>query len=102
MFVPLKGTPTWRHQKIFLNLGKAFFPNISHMKYRTDLIPGEAFCIFILFNFQILDFLHLTVCIFFNSIFDGVTVKIDSFETREWIKVDWKEKGNISRNPWLA
>ena len=83
--MPLKGTPTWRHQKSFLNLGKAFFPNISHMKYRTDLIPGEAFCIFILFNIQILDFLHLTAfnCIFFNSIFDGVTVKIDSFENRE-------------------
>ena len=27
------------------------FPNISHMKYRTDLILGEAFCIFIFFYF---------------------------------------------------
>ena len=52
------------------------------MKYRKDLIPGEAFCIFIFFNFLILDFLRFTVCIFFNFIFDGVTVKIDSCENR--------------------
>ena len=27
------------------------FPNISHMKLRTDLILGEDFCIFIFFHF---------------------------------------------------
>ena len=27
------------------------FPNISHMKYRTDLILGEALCIFYLLLF---------------------------------------------------
>ena len=30
---------------------KPFFPNISPMKYRTDLILGEAFCIFVFFYF---------------------------------------------------
>ena len=33
-----------------INLGKTFFPKISHMNYRTDLILGEDFCIFIFFH----------------------------------------------------
>ena len=35
----------------FINLGKTFFPNISHLKYFTDLIFGKAFCIFMFFRF---------------------------------------------------
>ena len=31
------------------------FPNISHVKYRTDLLLGEDFCIFIFFQSPILD-----------------------------------------------
>ena len=31
------------------------FPNISHMKYRTDLLLNEDFCIFIFFHSPILD-----------------------------------------------
>ena len=44
------------------------------MKYHTNLIIGEAFCIFYLSSFisQILDFLYRLVSIF---IFDGLTVK---------------------------
>ena len=52
IFVPLKGTPTWRRHTKLINLGKTFFPNISHMKYRTDLILGEAFCIIFLIFFH--------------------------------------------------
>ena len=35
----------------FINLGKPFFRMASHIKYRTDLILGEAFCMFIFFYF---------------------------------------------------
>ena len=31
------------------------FPNISHMKYRTDLLLGDDFCILTLFHSPILD-----------------------------------------------
>ena len=48
IFVPLKGTPTWR----FINLGKTFFQRFAYeILYHTDLILGEAFCIFIFFYF---------------------------------------------------
>ena len=46
IFVPLKGTQT-QSFKIWVNV----FPNILHMKYRTDLILGEALWIFIFFYF---------------------------------------------------
>ena len=35
-----------------INVGKTFLRNISHMKKHTDLILGEAFCIFIFFHFS--------------------------------------------------
>ena len=59
----------------FIKLGKTFFPNMSYMKYRRDLILGEALCIFILFRFldsglSVLNDLHL--------FFDDVTVKTDN------------------------
>ena len=47
----LKGTPTWRFHSKLYKFGLNVFPNISHMNYRTDLILGEAFCIFIFFYF---------------------------------------------------
>ena len=51
IFVPLKGTQTWRRHTKLCKFGQNVFPNISHMKYRTDLILGEAFCLFIFFYF---------------------------------------------------
>ena len=45
------------------------------MKYRTDLILGEAFCIFIFFYF-IDSGLSVMVC---NFIFDCVTVKTENY-----------------------
>ena len=36
----------------YINCGKTFFPNISDMKYCTDLILGKAFSKFIFFNFS--------------------------------------------------
>ena len=44
------------------------------MKYRTDLILGEAICILIFFRFPDSGLSVLNVCIF---IFDGVTVKTE-------------------------
>ena len=43
----LKGTPTWcLHTKPHsVYIWVKCFPNISQMKYHTDLILGEAFCI---------------------------------------------------------
>ena len=37
---------------------KRFSEYLARMKYRTDLILGEAFCIFIFFHSQIQDFLY--------------------------------------------
>jgi len=50
IFMPLKGTPTWRLQTKLYKIWQNVFPNISHMKYRIDLILEEAFCIFIVFH----------------------------------------------------
>ena len=47
---PLK-TPTWISIQIYINLGKTFFPNLSHTRSHTDLILGQAFCIFIFVHF---------------------------------------------------
>ena len=46
----LKGTPTWcLHTKPHsVYIWVKCFPNISQMKYHTDLILGEAFCIHLL------------------------------------------------------
>ena len=50
-FSILEGTPTWRlHTKLY-KFGYIVFPNISQMKYHTDLTFDEAFCIFIFFYF---------------------------------------------------
>ena len=58
IFKPLKGTPTWRlHTKLY-KFGQNIFPSILHMKYRTDLILGWAFCIFSSFFSRILNCLY--------------------------------------------
>ena len=51
-FVPLKGTTTWRrhHTKPY-KFGQNVFPKTSHMNYRTGLVLGEGFCIFIFWHF---------------------------------------------------
>ena len=70
--MPLKGTPTWRlHTKPY-NFGKNVFRNISHMKYLTDLILGEAFCIFIFFHFPDSGL----------SVFNGLHERLDSSHER--------------------
>ena len=51
IFVPRKGTQTWRRHTKLRKFGSNGFSNISHLKYRTDLILGEAFCLFIFFYF---------------------------------------------------
>ena len=47
----LKGTPTWRFHTKLYKFRLTVFPNISHLKYFTDLILGKGFCIFIFFHF---------------------------------------------------
>ena len=75
IFAPFNVTPTWRlHTKPY-KFGKNVFSNISHMDYRTDLVLGEAFCIFNFSHFPDSGLSVLTAwfsCIF---VFDGVTVK---------------------------
>ena len=62
----------------FIILGKTFFPKISHMKYCTDLILGEAFCIYIFFH---LSDSRLPVFKGFHFNFDGVT----GCENHQWL-----------------
>ena len=64
IFVPRKGTPTWRLHTKLSKSGENVFPNILLMNYCTDLILGKAFCIFIFFHFpdaelSVLTGLHL-------------------------------------------
>ena len=67
--------PSRVHQHGVFILGYVF-PNISHMKYRTDLILGEGFCIFIFFLFP----RFWTFCINWFEIFgfEGVIVKTEN------------------------
>ena len=51
ILVFLKGTPTWRFHTKLYKFRLTVFPNISHLKYFTDLILGKGFCIFIFFHF---------------------------------------------------
>ena len=48
---PLKGHQHGISIQIYVNLGKTFFPNFPHTRSNTDLILGQAFCIFIFFHF---------------------------------------------------
>ena len=57
------------------------------MKYRTDLILGEAFCIFIFFYSPDFGLGIFYGCIF---IFDGVTVKTEDKQLLFFIRLyDW-------------
>ena len=47
----LKGTPTWRFHTKPYKFRQTVFPDISQLKYFTDLILGKGFCIFIFFHF---------------------------------------------------
>ena len=69
--MPVQGTPTWR-----LHWLGYIFPNISHVKYRTDLILGEAFCKVHLLLFPRFG----TSCInwFEIFVFEGVIVKTEN------------------------
>ena len=59
LVLEVKGTPAWRLQQSFINLGTTFFwISVLHMKYCTDLILGKAFCIFIFFHFPRLSVLN--------------------------------------------
>ena len=69
---PSKGYKHGVSIKSLIDLGKKFFPNISHMNHHTDLIFGEVFCTFIFFHFSDPGISALTVCI---VLFDGMTVK---------------------------
>ena len=70
--MPLKGTPTWRLYTKPYKFGKNVFRNISHMKYLTDLILGEAFCIFTFFHFPDSGL----------SVFNGLHERLDSSQER--------------------
>ena len=48
---PVKGHQHGISIQIYINLGKTFFPNFSHTRSHTDLILGQAFCIFIFVHF---------------------------------------------------
>ena len=94
--MPLKGTPTWRlHTKPY-KFGKNVFPNISHMKYLTDLILGEAFCIFIFFHFPDSG-LSVLSGLYFYSFFDGVILK----KTCLTAKLRSKSRSQIQIYPFL-
>ena len=51
ILVSLKKTPPWRFHTKLHKFGYNVCLNISHLKYCTDLILGEAYCIFIFFHF---------------------------------------------------
>ena len=50
-FVLLEGTPCCLPEQSFVNLGETLFRISRIWNYRTDLILGEAFCIFIYSHF---------------------------------------------------
>ena len=71
---PLKGDHHGVSIQSLIKVGKTFFRiSSSHINYRTNLILGEDFCVYLSsFISQILDLLYWLVCIF---IIDGMTVK---------------------------
>ena len=67
-FVLLKGTPCCLPEQSFVNLGETLFRISRIWNYRTDLILGEAFCIFIYSHFpdyglSVLSGLHFFDCV---------------------------------------
>ena len=67
------------------------------MNDRTDLILGEAFCIFIIISFvsQILEFLYW---LFFIFIFDGVTLKTQNKNKTYYFLTDVPCQKNNNNN----
>ena len=75
----LKGTPTWRFHTKLYKFRQIVFPNISHLKYCTDLIFGKTFCIFIFFHFpvskcSVLNDLHL-----YSSLRDSANQELNMY-----------------------
>ena len=87
IFVPLKGTPTWRLIQSLINLGKPFF-RISHIcNIAQTWFLARLFVYLSSFISQILDFLYWLVCIF---IFDGMTVKTENSITNQYMLWCWQ------------
>ena len=87
IFVPRKGTPTWRLIQSLINLGKPFF-RISHIcNIAQTWFLARLFVYLSSFISQILDFLYWLVCIF---IFDGVTVKTENSITNQYMLWCWQ------------
>ena len=79
IFVPLKGTPTWRLFTKLYKFGYNAFPNISHMKYRTDPILGETFCISLVIFFSFPRFWTFCIDWFASSLLlMAVTMKTET------------------------
>ena len=73
MYVPLRGTPTWRLHTELYKFQSNVLANNSTMGYRTDLRLGNVVYLFI--ALQILGFFHQLVLIL---MFYGVTVKTEN------------------------
>ena len=84
--VILKGTQTWR-LALYIWVKLDIFPNISHLKYRTDLILGEAFRVFIFSHFPGSGLSVLNGLLF---IFESATVKTENTTSVNYLpsKVD--------------
>ena len=79
LFVPLKGTPTWRLFTKLYKFGYNAFQNISHMKYRTDPILGGAFCISLVIFFSFPRFWTFCIDWFASSLLlMAVTMKTET------------------------
>ena len=81
----LKGTPTWRFHTKLYKFRLTVFPNISHLKYFTDLILGKGFCIFIFFHFpdsspSVLNGLH-----FYFSLHDSASRELLKNYSKIWL-----------------
>ena len=77
MFVPLRGTQTWRlHTKLYKFMWN-ILSNNSSTECRTDLTLGQMPYFLSSIPCQFLDFIHGMVSIFFFFFF-GVTVKTEN------------------------
>ena len=79
MFVPLRGTQTWRlHTKLYEFMWNILSNNLS-MECRTDLTLGQMPYLFILYTMSI-SWLHSWNG--FDFLFNGVTVKTENCVTK--------------------
>ena len=72
---PSKGHQHGVSIETFINLGKTFFPHISHMKCRTDLTLDKPFCMFIFFQ----NTENLQSFYYYNSIFQSILLQLLMF-----------------------